>query len=327
MRSLYKLALIGLLLLSFAPLTWSASPTYLFTAKDYLYEAWFKVETIDLLGTGRPQCAVLGRDYTGGRLSVQLLSWEERKFVSRWESPNLLAEGPVLMAAGQPLKTGQPALVILSQERLYLYTYENENIILSSQFKHTLFPLELSVADLDGDGRDELLIARVGERKANYDEIIIEVYRLSAEGLTKLGSSPYLGNLRCLTAGDLDGDGLAEVVAEAGLSTRPGVFTVLVWEGARQKLVPRHKRENLLPTLPFGMTVAAGAEDAFLYTADGWGRLTLFRLGEKGLIPVTGHFSFPHGLVAVASGDFNGDGQAEVLVAGHPNHVYLASLI
>ena len=232
-----------------------------------------------------------------------------------------------MLAAGYPLPTGEPALLILSQEHLYLYTYENENIILSSQFKHALFPLELSVADLDGDGVDELLIARVGKRMPTYDEIIVEVYRLTADGPAKLGSSPFLGNLRCLTAGDLDGDGFAEMVTEAGLSTRPGVISVLAWDPVKQELVPRFQMENLLPTLPFGMTIATGTEGALLLTADGWGRLSLFRLEEKGLTPVSEHFSFPNGLVAVACGDLNGDGQDEAIVAGHPNNLYIVSLI
>ena len=183
------------------------------------------------------------------------------------------------------------------------------------------------MADLDGDGVDELLVARVGKRMPSYDETIVEVYRLTTDGLVKMGSSPFLGNLRCLTAGDLDGNGLAEVVTEAGLSTRPGVISVLAWDSAKQELVPRFRMENLLSTLPFGMTIASDAEGAVLYTADGWGRLSLFRLEEKGLTPVTEHFSFPNGLVAVASTDLNGDGLDEVIAVGHPNNLYIVSLI
>lgn len=328
MRYLLKIAITSLLLFSVIPLTLSAPPSYLFTANDYLYEAWFELETVDLLEIGTAQCAILGRDYTDGRLSVQLLSWEQDgKPISRWESPNLLAEGPVMVAVGRPLLAGQPTLIILSQEQIYLYTYEDENIILSSQFKHTLFPEELSVADLDGDGWDELLIVRVGQRMPTYDEKIVEVYRLTTDGLEKMGSSPYLGNIRCLTAGDLDGDGLAEVVTDTGLSTRPGVFTLLDWDPAKQELVPRFRMENLLSTMAFGMTIAPGVGGPLLYTADGWGRLSLFRLEQNKLSPAIDYISFPKGLVGVTTGDLNGDGQDEVIVVGHPNHLYVVSLI
>jgi len=183
------------------------------------------------------------------------------------------------------------------------------------------------VADVDGDGLDELLIVRLGKRMPSYDENIVEVYRLTTDGLTKMGSSPYLSNLRSLTAGDLDGDGLAEVVTEAGLSTRPGVVSLLAWDSAMQELALRFQMKNLLSTLPFGMTIATGAEGALLYTADGWGRLSLFRLEENRLTPVTEHFSFPNGLVGVANGDLDGDGQDEVIVVGHPNNLYIISLI
>jgi hypothetical protein len=106
------------------------------------------------------------------------------------------------------------------------------------------------------------------------------------------------------------------------------VFTLLRWDPDRQELVSRIQTEKLLSTLPFGMTVAPGAEGSpLLYTADGWGRLNRFVLEEGKLSPVTEHFSFPNGLVGVTTGDLNGDGHNEVIVVGHPNNLYIVSLI
>lgn len=324
---LLKTVITALLVFTILPLTWSAPASPQFTAEDYLYEAWFKVEAADLMGLGASQLAVLGRDYTESQLSVKLLTWEEGKLTTYWESPNLSQEGPALLAAGRPLPSGQPALIILTQDQLYLYTYENENIILVSQFKHTLSPYELSVADLDGDGQDELLIVRVGERLPTFEERVVEVYRLTAEGLVKMGSSPFLGNIRCLTAGDLDGDGLAEVVTDAGLSTRSGVFTLLDWDPVKAELVPRFQEKNLLSNMAFGMTITTDASGPLLYTADGWGRLNHFRLENNKFSPATDYLTFPNGLVAVTTSDLNGDGQRELITIGHPNNLFIVGLI
>ncbi|HHW12046.1 MAG TPA: hypothetical protein GXX33_03490 [Firmicutes bacterium] len=327
MRFFTKATISILLIFAIIPLVWSAPPPpYQYMAKDYLYEAWFKIEAADLLGTGASQLVVLGRDYLAGRLSLQLLSWEGGKPASKWESPNLLAEGPVMMSVGRPLPGGAPALIVLTQAYVYLYTCQDEKIILSSQFKHALSPVELSVADLDGDGQDELLVVRLGERRPSYDEHVVEVYRLTEAGMVKIGSSGLLGQIRALTAGDLDGDGLAEVVTDTGLSSRAGVFTVLEWDAERQELVTGLRVENLLATMAFGLTIAAGDNGPLLYTADGWGRLNRFRLVDGQLIPISEHYSFPNGLIGVAVGDLDGDEQKEIIVVGHPNNLYVVSL-
>lgn len=326
MRSLSKVIITVFLVFSMTPLALLTPRSDQYTFKDFLYEAWFQVEASDLLGTGTSQLVVLGRDYLEGRLSVQLLSWEGEQLTSAWESPNLLAEGPVMVSVGRPLPTGGPMLIILTQNQLYLYSYQNEKIILSSQYKHTLSPDELSVADLDGDGRDELLIVRLGERRPTYDEKVVEVYRLTTEGLVKMGSSGLLGPIRCLAAGDLDGDGLAEVVVDTGLSSRAGVFTILGWDPGQQELVTRVRADKLLDTVAFGMAIAPGAEGPLLFTADGWGRLSCFRLEQGQLSPARERLSFPKGLVGVATGDLDGDGQIEAMVVGHPNNLFVVGL-
>ncbi|NLM37703.1 MAG: VCBS repeat-containing protein [Firmicutes bacterium] len=327
MRFCVKATIAILLIFATMPLVWAVPPPpFQYAAKDFLYEAWFKIEAADLLGTGASQLVVLGRDYLAGRLSLQLLSWDGEKPVSKWESPNLLAEGPVMMSFGRPFPGGVPALIVLTQAHLYVYNCQNEQIILSSQFPHGFSPLELAVADLDGDGQDELLVARLGERRPAYDEHVVEVYRLTEAGMDKVGGSGLLGQIRSMTAGDLDGDGCAEVVTDTGLSSRAGVCTVLAWDPERQELVTRLRVENLLATMAFGLTVAAGDNRPLLYTADGWGRLNRFQLADGRLLPVSEHYSFPNGLIGVAVGDLDGDGEEEIAVVGHPNNLYVVSL-
>ncbi len=329
MHFLKKTGLLILLTVTLlvSPLSWAATPTALLAKQDYLYDAFFKLETVDLIGRGNDQLVVLGRDYTGQRISVQLLSWANGDLVSEWESPNLIAERPVAMAAGAPLPTGEQVILVLTQKHLYLYTYQNERITLFDQIYHALSPFDLSVADLDGDGIDELLIVNLGKRMANYDEKVVDVYRLDGHELRKLGSSPLLGNIRCLVGGDLDGDGRAEVVVESGLSYRAGTFTLLRWEPAEARLVPAIKGQKLLSSLALGMQVVSeGKKRALLYTADGWGRLNFFQVEKDKFLSSRPEYSFPNGLVGVAAGDLDGDGRIEGVVAGHPNNLMVFSI-
>ena len=326
MHLLKKFVLTLLLLLTIISLSRAAPPSYLLTKKDYLYDTFFKVEATDLMDLDYSQVVVLGRDYTERRISVQLLSWSEGDLVSHWESPNLINEGPVMMTTGRPLPTGEQFIIILTQNHLYLYTYQNERIILRSQIYHTLSPYELSAADLNGDGIDELLVVRLGKRLAKHDEKVVDVYCLEGEELLKVGTSPLLGNIRCLTGGDLDGDGFAELVTESGLSSRPGLFTLLRWDQEQEELTLETKGEKLLSSLVFGMQIATDGERVVLYTADGWGRLNFFALEKNKFSAVRKELSFPNGLVTVTTGDLDGDGINEALVVGHPNNLMVFRL-
>lgn len=327
MHFMKETGLIVMMLLTISPLSRAASPPYLLAKEHYLYDAFFKVEAVDLMDCGATQLVVLGRDYTDHRLSVQLLSWSEGELISNWESPNLIEERPVAMATGAPLPTGEQFILVLTQKHLYLYTYQNEKITLFAQIYHTLSPFDLSVADLDGDGIDELLIVRLGKRMANYDEKVVEVYRLEGQELQNIGSSPYLGNIRCLTSGDLNGDGCAAVVTESGLSYRAGTFTLLHWDPDEAQLVPEIQEKKLLSSLALGMQVVTEAHGRLiLCTADGWGRLNFFTVNRDDFHSCRPEYSFPNGLVGVTAGDLNGDGITEGIVVGHPNNLMVFSL-
>ena len=328
MHFLRKTGLMILLIFTLSPLSWAASPPYLLAKQDYLYDAFFKLEAVDMMGRGTDQLVVLGRDYTGHRISVQLLCWTEGELVSEWESPNLIEERPVALATGAPLPTGERFILVLTQKHLYLYTYQNERMILFDQIYHSLSPFDLSVADLDGDGIDELLIVNLGQRMANYDEKVVEVYRLDGGELQKIGASPHLGNIRCLAGGDLDGDGRAEVVTESGLSYRAGTFTLLRWDPVEARLVPEIQGQKLLSSLALAMQVVSEGKGRFLlHTADGWGRLNFFLLEQGKFLSRRPEYSFPNGLVGVAAGDLDGDGSIEGIVAGHPNNLMVFTLV
>ncbi|HBT15830.1 MAG TPA: hypothetical protein DEB05_02610, partial [Firmicutes bacterium] len=84
---------------------------------------------------------------------------------------------------------------------------------------------------------------------------------------------------------------------ESGLSSRPGLFTLLRWDQEQEELTLETKGEKLLSSLVFGMQIATDGERVVLYTADGWGRLNFFALEKNKFSAVRKELSFPNGLV------------------------------
>ena len=77
MHFLIKTGLMILLIFTLSPLSWAASPPYLLAKQDYLYDAFFKLEAVDMMGRGTDQLVVLGRDYMApvSVYSAGLKSW------------------------------------------------------------------------------------------------------------------------------------------------------------------------------------------------------------------------------------------------------------
>lgn len=300
------------------------------TTEDGEFDSIFRIAAADLCSAGRDQLVVLGRNYIENTAVLKVYSWSGAAWEGIWESGNLIEEkSPIFMAVGRPFTSGKEMIMIMTNHRLDFFAYSAEGFTLTSQIYHTLLPQEINVADVNGDGIDELLVARMGKVHPASLDMVVEVYSLVEEdeghiSLHKMGGSPLCGNIRAMTGGDIDGDGQAEVLLETGLGGKTGAFSLLKW--TNQELTTAGLITSPLSTVPYGL------ENGFLpgvdggrvvVTADGWGRVNLFTLTDWQFTLCREKISLNSALVSVALADFNGDGLSDLAVAGYPAKIFL----
>jgi hypothetical protein len=196
-------------------------------------------ESADLLGDGFDSLAVathdqgvvaLVRPRPGGEFEVRKLDRQKDTFVHEIEVGDLDGDGvlEVYATPSEPNKldgTPQPGKVV----RYVPAREEGPTLVADLGDRHAK---EILVADVDGDGRDELYVsveAVAGGR--------LEIRRYDAG--TDPGAGVAIASLadpmcRFLTAGDVDGDGRKEMVAAAkdtGLwLLRPGADPQAAWD-------------------------------------------------------------------------------------------------
>ena len=322
----FLLILFGTLLLPQPALAFAPKPIHI--EEDMGFDSIFRLAAADYCSSGRDQLVVLGRNYIENTALCRAYSWSGGAWERIWESGNLIEEkSPIFLEAGRPFASGEETVIIMTNHRMDILTYSTEGFTLTSQLYHTLLPQEINVADVDGDGIDEILVARVGEVGEAYLDMAVEVYALteSAEGavsLHKLGGGPLCGNIRAMTGGDLDGDGQAEVLVETGLGGKAGAFSLLKWTGRE---LAAESFTSPLNTAAYGLVSGRlrGVDGERVVTVDGWGRVHLFSYEDGQFIFHEEKTSLNSALVGAALGDFDGDGVSDLAVAGYPAKLFL----
>lgn len=228
----FLLILFGTLLLPQPALAFAPKPIHI--EEDMGFDSIFRLAAADYCSSGRDQLVVLGRNYIENTALCRAYSWSGGAWERIWESGNLIEEkSPIFLEAGRPFASGEETVIIMTNHRMDILTYSTEGFTLTSQLYHTLLPQEINVADVDGDGIDEILVARVGEVGEAYLDMAVEVYALteSAEGAVSLHNSALVG----AALGDFDGDGVSDLAvagypAKLFLLTGDQGFTVVVRE-------------------------------------------------------------------------------------------------
>lgn len=204
-------------------------------------------EVGDVLGDGRPDVAVATHDQgvvallvpqTDGSFEVRELDREPDTFVHEIELGDLDGDGVVEIYAtpSEPNRvdgTPQTGKVV----RYVPKKKEGRTLVADLGRRHAK---EILVADVDGDGRDELYACVEGETEGAEPDVRlvapVEVRRYDA------GTDPKQGRViatlddrfcRSLVAGDVDGDGKKEIVASPFKSgvwlLRPGADANQTW--------------------------------------------------------------------------------------------------
>jgi VCBS repeat protein len=170
---------------------------------------------------------------------------------------------------------------------------------------------ELDIADVDGDGEDELVVSCGVSLGDIPGEGYVRVFDLATKELE--WKSPDLGGcVEGLLVHDLDGDGRPEIVASTGYRYREGYIYIYTFENDGYRRV--HRSENVGPKA-FGLDIGdidgdgveeivVGNLDGYVHVFDGETFVREWRSGELG-----------RDLLGIRIGDPDDDGELEIVVA------------
>lgn len=193
-----------------------------------------KVATGDIDGDGRDEIAV--SQASGGQAWVKVYRVDQaRTVVGEWNAFGP-AESGADIAMGDVDGDGQDEVIVGAGAGggPHVRVYEGNGRLKPLSFFafHPLYRGGLSVAagDVNGDGKDEIGVAQVGQ-----EEAWVKIYRFNNQH-TVMGEWRVYGNIPVganIALGDIDDDGKAELVAGPGLGGRP---MVVMYEIDGQKL-------------------------------------------------------------------------------------------
>jgi hypothetical protein len=172
--------------------------------------------------------------------------------------------------------------------------------------------------DINRDGRADIIVGPGDGSSPN-----VKVFS-GANGSTVLANflafgSTFSGGVR-VAAGDVDGDGRADIIAGTG----PGAAQVTVFSGVNQTVL---RSFLAYPGFTGGIYVAAGDVNGDgiddIITGAGTGASLVKVFNGTDLILIRSFFAFPSSSngVRVAATDLNGDGRADIVAASGPGEL------
>lgn len=204
------------------------------------------------------------------------------------------ATGPAPVMGGQP---GSPGLIRSTAITEALGFSKTQNLEMAIQ--------DISVADLDGDGVDDLVVAGKSE---------IIAFHLNNSRLARFGSIslPSSQKIIAMTAADLNGNGVAEIYISAVSGTRPLAMAV-EWQVDRFTYLFQNQRIYVKPVAAPGRGLLLAGQYAALDAPfeDGIFELSLVdgELVKGESLPVPAGIN----VFSFALADLDGDGASEVI--------------
>jgi len=293
-----------------------------FDNNDFLMEGVFQVLATDLDGDLNEELLVAGKNYIGRELFVYLLSVKDGYKPSvQWQSPNLFEERSVIWIASGKFNDLGKVLLVMTNTRFYLYRMEGDGLRLVGEYHHQLEPLGVTAGDIDGDGWDELLVTRVGDVTSKMYRCYLQVWKLTENGWQATTKTDLLGNIRGLTAGDIDGDGIHEIFVEEGLRVEPGTVHMLRYKDGKFGEVA--KVSNEIKGAAYSLKVKAFPEGVRLMTASTRGKVNFFRYEGSKLVKDPEELSFNSELTDSDAIELDNDGDLEIALIGYPRRLMI----
>lgn len=291
-----------------------------FHDREFMMESIHQVLATDLDGDQQPEMILTGKNYTTQEFFIYRLALSpDFTPVIQWQSPNLFENLSVLWVSAGKFISDQPHLLAVTNTNLYFYQSDKEGLALVKQELHS-FTKILCVAggDVNGDGRDELVIARSGKVSKTFYDGVLQVWQLNNDKPLLLAESGFLGNIRSITAGDLDGDGKSEIMVDEGQRFAPG--NIRIFSLNDSKIAETYCAKKAVGSAVYSMIVAGFPGETRLVTASSGGKVNFFTWKNNALTPVATMLPFEGELVSVAALPTSQKRLPELIVVSYPQN-------
>lgn len=291
-----------------------------FEDREFMMESIHQVLATDLDGDQHPEMIVTGKNYTTQEFFIYWLALSpDLKPAVKWQSPNLFENLSVLWVSAGKFISDQPQLLAVTNKSLYFYQADKKGLTLTKQEIHSFSKiLSVTSGDVNGDGRDELVIARIGKVGKKFYEGSLQVWQLNNDKPVLLAESELLGNIRSITAGDIDGDGKSEIMIDEGQRFASG--NIHIFSFNESKLVEIYSAKKLVASAVYSMIVAGFPGETRLVTASAGGKVNFFTWKDNALTPVATGLPFEGELVSVAALPTREVQLPVLIVVGYPQN-------
>jgi hypothetical protein len=194
----------------------------------------FGVSTQDLDGDGRPDLVTTNNDIPGKFSVYRNTTLAGNISLSLTGDYSTASSYPRGVSFGHINSDNKPDMIIANQNGTSVSVFINNSTTGNISFAPFInlsvpsssFPESISVADFDGDGKDDLAVAN----NSNAAIGIVSVFRNTSSGAT-VSFAPALNlttgmnwNPYTVTAGDLDGDGIPEIAVANQFNNAVSIF-------------------------------------------------------------------------------------------------------